>query len=152
MDEIDRNIIGILRRNARASLSDLAIELKLSRATIRARLDKLQKSGEILGYTVILQRDTMDAPVRGITLVKIEGKGADRITSILNAMTEVAALHTTNGNWDLILELHTETLQDLDKVLNRIRKIDGIQSTETNLLLSTVRSSKNVLYSNLSNS
>ncbi|WP_310621568.1 Lrp/AsnC family transcriptional regulator [Flexibacterium corallicola] len=144
MDEIDRKLIGILRRNARAGISDIALELKLSRATVRTRMEKLSDRGEILGYTVVLSSDAFELPVRGIMSIKIEGKGAERIVAQLGAMPEVSALHTTNGNWDLILELGTQTLLELDEVLNRIRKVDGITSSETNLLLSTKRSSRHI--------
>lgn len=118
----------------------MAVELDLARATVRSRLDKLQESGEILGFTAVLRTDVHDQPVRGIMLVKIEGKGAEKIIARLNRMPEVSAVHTTNGNWDLILEIGTETLTQLDEVLADIRLIDGVASSETNLLLSTKRS------------
>ncbi|MDD7909861.1 MULTISPECIES: Lrp/AsnC family transcriptional regulator [Pseudovibrio] len=141
MDEIDRHLIALLRRNGRASVSDLAMELKLARATVRSRMEKLQESGEILGFTVVLKNDVYDQPVRGIMAVQIEGKGMDKIVARLNTMPEISAVHTTNGNWDLILEINTKTLTILDDVLKRIRSIDGVASSETNLLLTTRRSS-----------
>lgn len=53
MDDIDRRLIVLLRKNGRRSVSDLALELDLSRATIRARMDRLERDGEIVGYTPI---------------------------------------------------------------------------------------------------
>ena len=142
MDEIDQKIIAILRRNARASVSDLAVELNVSRSTVRSRMERLKESGDILGYTVVLRADVFEQPVRGIMMIKIEGKGTQRIVDQLNQMTEIHALHTTNGKWDLILELGTDTLVAFDDVLRRIRLIDGISASETNLLLSTKRTSE----------
>ncbi|KZL19303.1 Regulatory protein AsnC [Pseudovibrio axinellae] len=141
MDEIDQKIIAILRRNARASISDLALELKISRSTVRTRMERLRSAGDILGYTVVLRGDVFEQPVRGIMMIEIEGKGTHRIVNQLNKMTEISALHTTNGKWDLIIELGTDTLVHFDDVLRRVRLIDGIAASETNLLLSTKRTS-----------
>jgi DNA-binding Lrp family transcriptional regulator len=49
----------------------------------------------------------------------------------------VGALHTTNGRWDIVVELRADSLESFDRVLGRIRLIEGISNTETSLLLST---------------
>lgn len=139
MDDLDRKLLSQLRRNGRASVSELAATLGATRATIRARLEKLQKSGEILGFTVVLRGDLDEMPVRGVTMIEIEGKGTNRIVSALNGLPEVQAIHTTNGRWDLMVELGADSLTQLDTVLNTIRLIDGIQNSETNLCLTTIR-------------
>lgn len=139
MDVFDHKLLAALRRNGRASLSELASILGATRATVRARMEKLQKSGEILGFTVVLRGDLEDMPVRGITMIEIEGKGTNRIISILNGYPEVQAIHTTNGRWDLMVELGADSLTELDNVLNKIRLIDGILNSETNLCLTTIR-------------
>ncbi len=69
MDQLDERLITLLRHNGRRSVSDLALELGVSRATVRARIERLEASGAILGYTVILRADTVDLPVRGIMMV-----------------------------------------------------------------------------------
>ncbi len=137
MDKTDERLIAALRHDARASLSDLALQLNLSRTTVRARIERLQSRGDILGFTVVMKADVLRDPVRGLMLIGIEGRGASRITRQLQGMPEVRAIHSTNGRWDLIVELGTETLEDLDKALARIRNLDGVQTSETNLLLST---------------
>lgn len=140
MDDLDRSLITALRHNGRRAVSDLAGDLKVSRATVRARMEKLQDTGEILGFTVILRDDWRDLPVRAVTLVAIAGKNTDPVTSALTAMTEVRAIHTTNGQWDLVLDIATADLEAFDTALNQIRQIDGIANTETNLLLTTRKS------------
>jgi DNA-binding Lrp family transcriptional regulator len=142
MDKIDQKLIAALRQNARSSVSDLALSIGASRATIRTRMEKLEQSGEILGYTISLKGDMTDRPVRGITLIEIEGKGNERIIASLRGFPEVQAIHSTNGQWDLIVELGTDTLADLDVVLRQIRLIDGVNTSETNLYLATHRSNK----------
>ena len=139
MDELDHKLLSALRRNGRVSVSELASMLGTTRATVRARLEKLQKSGEILGFTVVLRGDLEDMPIRGVTMIEIEGKGTNQIISQLNGYPEVQAIHTTNGRWDLMVELGADSLAELDNVLNKIRLIQGIQNSETNLCLTTIR-------------
>ncbi len=142
MDEIDHKLISLLRHNGRYSISDLAVELGLSRATVRTRIERLTQFGTILGYTVILKSDAVEQPVRGIMMIEVEGHAADRVVRSLSGFPEISAVHSTNGRWDLIVELGTETLTDLDFVLRRIRLIQGVSNSETNLLLATSRSTK----------
>lgn len=137
MDNYDRKIISELRRDSRMSLSELADVIGLTRVTVRTRLERLKEQGIILGFTVVLKEDTQRSPVRGLTMLAIEGIGADRIKRHLMGLPAVHAIHATNGKWDLILELGTDTLEELDGVLAKIRRIDGVMSSETNLLLST---------------
>lgn len=142
MASLDERLITLLRHDGRRSISDLAAELGVSRATVRTRMERLQQSGEILGYTVILRGDTVDLPVRGIMLIEVEGHAADKVIRSLSGLPEISAVHTTNGRWDLIVELGATSLTDLDAVLRRIRLIPGITGSETNLLLATARSTR----------
>ena len=142
MDEIDQRLISALRHNARASLSDLALTLGVSRTTVRARIERLQARGEIVGFTVVLRGDTMRDPVRGLMMLGIEGRGTERILRQLNGLSAVRATHTTNGRWDLMVEIGTQTLEELDEVLSRIRRFDGIANSETSLLLNTKKASQ----------
>jgi DNA-binding Lrp family transcriptional regulator len=140
MDSTDKRLISILRHNGRASVSDLATTLNLSRATVRSRLDRLQASGDVVGFTVVLKEDVSRDPVRALMMIGIEGRGTDRVIRQLTSLPQVRALHSTNGRWDVIAELGTETLEALDDVLSRIRKFDGVSQSETSLLLSTRKS------------
>ena len=97
----------------------------------------MESHGDILGYTVILRADAVSVPVRGITLIELEGRAANRVLDQLAGFAEVTAVHTTNGRWDLIAELGAENLTDLDAVLQRIRVIPGVTASETNLRLAT---------------
>ncbi len=142
MDDTDRKLISALRHDARASLSDLAIELGVSRTTIRGRIDRLRRTGEIVGFTAVLKGDAAQDPVRGLMMLGIEGRGTDRILRQLSGLPAVRAMHTTNGRWDVIVELGTDTLEALDRILAQIRRFDGITSSETSLLLSTRKSAR----------
>jgi DNA-binding Lrp family transcriptional regulator len=142
MDDLDQRLLVLLRHNGRRSISDLAIELSVSRATVRARIERMERQGDIVGYTVILRADAVSLPVRGITLIEVEGRAADRVVDALGGVAEVTAVHSTNGKWDLVAELGAQSLTELDAVLRRIRLIPGVTSSETNLLLATPRSTR----------
>ncbi len=137
MDAVDQKLLSALRHDARASLSELAMTLGVSRTTVRSRIDRLRASGEIVGFTVVLRKDTVRDPVRGLMMLGIEGRGTDRIERRLRGLSPVRALHSTNGRWDLIVEIGAETLEELDSVLAEIRRFEGVATSETSLLLST---------------
>lgn len=142
MDDVDRKLLAALRRDGRAALSDLAITLGVTRATVRVRIEKLTQSGEIQGFSVLTRADLAQSPVRALTSLAIEGPGMERIRRQLSGLAEVQAIHATNGKWDLIVQLGTDTLEALDQVLRIIRKFDGVSTSETSLLLSTSRYSR----------
>ena len=141
MDETDERLIAALRHDARMALSDLALQLNLSRTTVRARIERLRTRGDIVGFSVVTRADVTRDPVRGLMMVGIEGRGSDRIMRQLGQMPEVRSVHSTNGRWDAIAEIGTPTLDAFDAVLVRIRKIDGVVASETSLLLKTHKSS-----------
>jgi DNA-binding Lrp family transcriptional regulator len=142
MDAVDQRLISILRHDGRRSISDLAHELGVSRGTVRARLEKLEAGAAIIGYTVVLRADAVSPPVRGLTMVEVEGRMLDRVIDSLVGFAEVGAVHTTNGRWDLVVELSAQSLADLDAVLRRLRLVQGITASETTLLLATPRSAR----------
>ncbi len=144
MDTIDQRLISCLRHDARRSISDLAVELGLSRATVCARVSRLEKDRDILGYSVVVKGDIDALPVRGIMMIEIEGRSTDQVIKGLSGFAEIVAVHTTNGRWDLVVEIGTPDLTAFDSVLRRIRLLPAIRVSETNLLLSTSCSTKPV--------
>ncbi len=139
LDRIDQALISILRSNARTSVVELSKKLKVSRATVQNRISKLEKNGIIVGYTVNLKPGTEENPIHAFMSINAEGKQESAIIARLRGNPCVSALHSTNGEWDLIAEIRTDTLESFNKVLNEVRLINGITSTETNLLLETYK-------------
>lgn len=138
LDDIDRRLLALLRDDARRPASGLAAALGVSRGTVNNRIAKLQREGAIRGFTVRPGPGGDHARgVRAITAIEIHGRAAGVVLRMLNGLPEVRGLHTTNGRWDIVAELEAENLQSLDSVLNRIRLLDGVASTETSILLST---------------
>jgi DNA-binding Lrp family transcriptional regulator len=137
MDTTDRRLLSLLRDNARSPVAAMAKALGVSRGTVQNRLARLEADGVIVGYTVRLTLDDEDQRIRALMTVAVEGNRTDEVLKALRGDPAVCALHTTNGRWDIVAELRTESLEAVDRVLGRIRKIDGISNTETSLLLST---------------
>jgi DNA-binding Lrp family transcriptional regulator len=135
--ELDQRLISALRHDARASLSDLALLLGVSRTTVRSRMEKLKNAGEILGFSVVLKDDVKADPVRGVMLIGVQGRGAERVMRMMQGLPQVRVIHATNGRWDLIAEIGTRTLEEFDSVLANIRRFEGVSISETNLLLRT---------------
>ncbi|MFT8763571.1 MAG: Lrp/AsnC family transcriptional regulator [Gluconobacter potus] len=135
-DDIDRSLIAILREDGRAPVAKLASIIGISRATVQARLDRLLQSGAILGFTVRAREHHDD--IRAIMLIEVAGKSTTSVIRSLRAIPELYRLHTTNGAWDLIAEIRTDTLQNFDRVLREVRMTDGVLNSETSLMLSSV--------------
>ena len=139
MDETDKRLIAYLRKDGRAGISDIAAALQITRTTVRNRLEKLTTGGEVVGFTVLTRSDVATHPVRGLMMLEIVGRHTEKIARILGKIPQVQAIHSTNGVWDLIIEVGTETLEQFDQVLTEIRRNEAITKSETNLLLSTRR-------------
>ena len=137
MDNTDRQLLSLLRDNARMSVAAMAKALGVARGTVQNRLARLETGGVIVGYTVRLKREADDQRIRALMTVAVEGNRTDEVLKALRGDPAVCALHTTNGRWDIVAELRTDSLEAVDRVLGRIRLIDGISTTETSLLLST---------------
>ena len=139
MDDTDRKLIGLLRNDARASVTSLSKALGVSRGTVQNRMARLAANGTIVGYTVRLKPDIEEQRIRAFMTVAVEGNQLDSVIKALRGEPAVAALYSTNGRWDIVAELRAESLESFDRVLARIRLIEGISQTETSLLLSTFK-------------
>ena len=137
MDELDHQLIARLRGNARASVASLAKQLQVARGTIQNRIARLERDGTIVGYTVRLGSQLDEPGITALMTIAVAGNRADTVLRNLRGDPAIRTLHTTNGRWDIIAELRADTLEAFDRVLGRIRKLEGIAKTETSLLLST---------------
>lgn len=139
LDDTDHALIALLRRDARMSVALLAQRLKVSRGTVTNRIRKLEDAGVIVGYTVRLRPDAEPQAIRAWMGILVEGNQTRVVVASLLGEPGVAALHDTNGRWDLLAEIRAESMADLSGVLERVRLIKGIANTETSILLSSFR-------------
>ncbi len=139
MDDLDRQLIALLRADARATVASIAKALHVARGTVQNRIAKLERDGTIAGYTVRLKPQVDEHRIAALMSIAVEGNRAESVLRTLRGDPAVEALHTTNGRWDIVAELRADSLEAFDRVLGRIRQVDGIASTETSLLLSTYK-------------
>ena len=139
MDDTDRELISLLRDNARTPVVTLAAKLRIARATVQNRIGKLEREGWILGYSVRLKPAAEGPRIRALMSFAVEGNRTNEVMTKLRGHPNVISLHSTNGRWDGIAELRAESLEAFDEVLRVIRMIEGIATTETSILLSTYK-------------
>ena len=137
IDDTDRELLALLRQDARMPVATLAAKLKVARGTVQNRMKRLEREGVIVGYTVRVKPQAEAHRIRALMTIVVEGNRGAEVLHALRGHPNVTGLHSTNGRWDLIAELRAESLEAFDRALGNIRLIDGIASTETSLLLST---------------
>jgi DNA-binding Lrp family transcriptional regulator len=139
MDETDRKLVTLLRANARAPIAGLAKSLKVSRGTIQNRIDRMMARGDLLGFTIKVREEARAERVRAIMAIAVEGERSGAVLRRLRGFPEIEAVHMTNGRWDMVAEMETDSLAGFSAALDAIRLIEGISATETSLLLTTHR-------------
>ncbi|MBC7736416.1 MAG: Lrp/AsnC family transcriptional regulator [Candidatus Saccharibacteria bacterium] len=137
MDDLDRNILGLLGADARMSVATLARRLKVARSTIQARLERLETTGIIAGYTLKLGEEARQGRLRASVLLTIEPRAQAAILSRLKSIAEVERVFTTSGRFDLLLQIAAPNTQVLDSVLDQIGALTGVRSSESLIHLST---------------
>ncbi len=137
MDDLDRSILALLGADARISVATLARRLKVARSTIQARLERLETSGVIAGYTVKLGEAAREGRIRATVLLQVEPRAQAGILTRLKSIPEVERLHTTSGRVDLLLQVAAPSTSVLDTILDQIGEITGVKSSESLIHLST---------------
>ncbi len=139
MNETDHQLLALLRQDARMSIAKLASKLKVSRGTITNRIEKMEREGVIVGYTVRVRPDQQRDEIKAWMSIAVDGNQTRAVIAGLLGEPSVAALYDTNGRWDLLAELRADNLQELSKSLERIRLLKSISNTETSIHLETYR-------------
>ncbi|MCV2865413.1 Lrp/AsnC family transcriptional regulator [Albidovulum sediminicola] len=137
MDELDKTILSQLGADARISVATLARKLKVARSTVQARLERLESTGVIAGYTVKLGEAARQDRIRATILLNIEPRAQAAVLSRLKTIPEVERAHTTSGRVDLLLHVAAASTTILDNVLDQIGALTGVKSSESLIHLST---------------
>jgi DNA-binding Lrp family transcriptional regulator len=137
LDATDARLLALLQDNSRASTSALARRLGVSRSTVQDRIHRLERRRIIGGYTVRLHRDYGARRIRAHVLIRIDPKQAAAIEEALEAMPAVRTLQTVSGVYDLVTTVETDTTEEMDRLLDRIGALNGVEKTTTSIVLST---------------
>ncbi len=137
LNQTDRAILAALRNDARMSITELAATVGTSRATAKSRLETLVHTGRIRRFTIETDVD-VEGEVRAISMVELQGSMSRNVVRTLTRIPEVSTVYSTNGAWDLVVEIRTDSLVRFDQILREIRRIPGVLNSESCLLLSRV--------------
>ena len=139
MDALDQQLLALLRGDARASVATLATKLKVARGTVSNRIARLEDQGVITGYTVRLRPDQMPDEIVAWMSITVEGNRTREVVAMLLGEPGITGLFDTNGRWDLLAEVRAVSLNELAAVLERVRLIKGIGTTETSIHLQSYK-------------
>ena len=134
--EKDRELLALMRENARLSTSDLARRLKLSRTTVQSRIDRLESRGVIGGYTVRLGPNYERNLIEAYILVNSGPKHTAGVENAIRRISEVHALYSVSGPYDMIAAACAETVDKMNDVIDAIGAIEGVEKTMSSLVMS----------------
>ena len=137
LTDADQQLLTVLREDARASVADIARRLKQSRTTVQSRIARLERNGVIEGYTVRVRDDFEAAHISAHIMVTVLPKQMGAVVEALRAMPEVRALHSVSGPYDLVAVGVVPTVEDMDRLTDRIGEIEGVERTTSSIILST---------------
>lgn len=133
----DEDLIALLRANARAPVASLARKLGVSRTTVQDRLRRLEEGGVITGYSVRLSEGITSTGIRAMITISIEPRRQIDVAKDVSFLPQVETLHTVSGKFDLLALVKTGSLEDMDKLIDKIGLIPGVTEIETAVILST---------------
>ena len=137
IDATDRRILALLREDGRASTAQLGRRLGLSRTTVQSRIDRLLSRRVITGFTVRMGADPERDQIQAHVLITLVPKLQSRAEAALRALPEVRKLYAISGQHDSIAVVVTDTVAEMDRLLDLIGSLDGIDRTVSSIVLST---------------
>jgi DNA-binding Lrp family transcriptional regulator len=135
LDELDRRLLALLRSDARLAAAELARRLGVARTTVLSRIERLEKTGVVLGYTVRLALDEGTGGVEAYVGISVEPRAGAGVTARLATLPELRQLASVSGSFDYMALLRAESTARLDAVLDEIGSFDGVIRTTTHIVL-----------------
>jgi DNA-binding Lrp family transcriptional regulator len=136
-DKIDRALIALLRENARAPISDLARTLGLSRTTVQSRLERLERSRRITGYTVRLSEAHERGQIQAYVAITVHPKQAGVVAEQMKRMEGVRRLQSVSGPADMIALVDAPSAAEMDALIDAVGALEGVERTTSSIVLGT---------------
>jgi DNA-binding Lrp family transcriptional regulator len=137
MDDLDRRLIAALREDARAPTAKLARTLGLSRTTVQSRLERLERSRVIAGYTVRLSEAHERGQIHAYVMMAVTPKSAPAVVAAIRRLAAVRLLRSVSGPFDLIAEVVAPSVAEMDAAIDALGALDGVERTTSSVVLST---------------
>lgn len=133
----DQQLLSVLRGNARATTTELAQILGVSRSTVQKRLERLESEGVIAGYTIQLSSAYLDQEIKAHVMITVSPRKTADIIKDMEKLDGVRSIYSVSGPHDLITEVAALSVTELDKMIDEIIAIEGVERTESSVILST---------------
>lgn len=140
-DGKDLEILRILQENGRASYSEIAKKLGLSEAAVYTRIQKLIKQGFIKKIQAIVDSEKLGYNLTAIVAVKAQPSKYDSLLQELSKVPEIVEIYDVTGDYYCLLKLRLQNREVLAKILDRIGSMEGVISTDTRIVLRTIKES-----------
>jgi DNA-binding Lrp family transcriptional regulator len=137
LDPIDRQLIALLRENARAPTAALARSLGLSRTTVQSRIERLERAKVIVGYSVRLSEAQERGAVHAYIMITVKPKHASQVEREVRKLKEVRVLQAVSGAFDMMAQATADSITDMDELIDAIGELDGVERTTSSIVLST---------------
>ncbi|MDE2357732.1 MAG: Lrp/AsnC family transcriptional regulator [Alphaproteobacteria bacterium] len=137
MDETDVRLLEALRLDARAPAARLGRQLGLSRTTVQSRIERLERQGVIAGYTVRLADQHERSRIRALILMTIQPRASAAVIAAARKLSAVRRLHAVSGPFDLIAEVATASVAEMDAMIDALGALEGVERTTSAIMLST---------------
>ncbi len=145
LDPVDVALLSRLQDDCKASLARLGEEVGLSAPAVMKRLRKLEAAGFVRGYHAELEGKAVGLDITAFVGLRINfPKNIDEFARILEDLDEVQECHHVTGRHSLLLKVRTRDTAALEDLISRLQRVDGVQGTETNIVLSTRKESSRV--------
>jgi Lrp/AsnC family transcriptional regulator for asnA, asnC and gidA len=139
IDDVDREILRMLQDDARISFKKIAEKLNVSEATIFVRVKKLLKRKIIKRFTAIISPEALGKNITAFVLINADPKKLQKVLETLSKIDDVYEVYDVTGSYYAIVKVRTEDQNKLAKVIDEIGLIDGVLSTETALVLRSIK-------------
>jgi DNA-binding Lrp family transcriptional regulator len=136
--EKDEELLSILRCNARASVSDIARATGVSRTAIQNRLTKLENSGVIKAYSIVLGSEYSNKLISANVSLKVNPNLRQNICIALRKIHNISHIYSISGEFDLLATIQAQTLEKLNEILNMVCSLEGVERTNSSIILDTV--------------
>ncbi|TRX55199.1 Lrp/AsnC family transcriptional regulator [Thalassomonas sp. M1454] len=138
ISEKDEELLSILRSNARASVSDIARALNVSRTAIQNRINKLENNQVIKSYTVTLGGDYSKDLITSNVSLKVKPNLRKKVSIALRKIHQITNIYSISGEYDLLIVLQVQSLKSLTAILEDICNMEGVERTNSSIILDSI--------------
>lgn len=137
-DEVDQRIIDILRQDGRASHASIAKVVSLSAPAVGERVRKLELAGVLSGYRAVIQPEAVGLHIAAFIMITPQPRQpAQLLVDRLQELPEIEALYAVAGKESFMAKVRTASTDALDRLLDRVFMLEGVEGTETIMVLRT---------------